>query len=516
MKGVIYARYSSERQTEQSIDGQLRECKAFAKQNNITIVGTYIDRAISGKTDHRPDFQRMIKDSDKHQFDVVIVYKLDRFSRNRYDSAIYRAKLKKNNVKVLSAKENITDSPEGIILESLLEGMAEYYSAELSQKIKRGMKENALKCKSTGGNIALGYKIAPDKTFIIDPASAPIVKEIFEMFAAGNSITKIINTMNEKGYRTSRNVPFNKNSLKKILRNRKYIGIYEHAGVVVEGGVPAIIDEELFERVQIEMNKNQKAPAKNKSVEYALSTKIFCGDCGGSMIGESGRSKNNSIYYYYKCSNRKRKKNCDLKNVKRDWIEDLVINATIDMVLQDDVIEAISENIVKLLEYERENNEVLLALQVNMKDVEKQIKNVMNAIKQGIITESTKTTLMELESMKSDLELRIAQEELVKPTLTKAEIIFWLDQFKNGDLNDVEYQKRLIDVFVNSVFVYDDKIVITYNYSDNNNKIKIQTIKGALGSVECSDLHTMVEVRVLNPNTFITENVFGIIIDRAA
>ena len=147
MNAVIYARYSCDRQTEQSIEGQLRECKAFAASEGINIIGEYIDRAISGTTANRPEFQRMIADSKYKTFQAVIVYKLDRFARNRYDSAMYKSKLKANGVRVLSAKEHITDSPEGIILEGLLEAMNEYYSAELSQKIKRGMRENAIKAR---------------------------------------------------------------------------------------------------------------------------------------------------------------------------------------------------------------------------------------------------------------------------------------------------------------------------------------------------------------------------------
>ena len=133
---VIYARYSSDSQTEQSIEGQLRVCEEFAKNNNILIFNTYIDRAITGTNDNRPDFQQMIADSSKQNWDYVLVYKLDRFSRNKYETAKYKKILKDNGVKVLSAMENIPDSPEGLILESLLEGMAEYYSAELAQKVK--------------------------------------------------------------------------------------------------------------------------------------------------------------------------------------------------------------------------------------------------------------------------------------------------------------------------------------------------------------------------------------------
>lgn len=157
MNGVIYARYSSDNQREESIEGQLRECKDFAKRNDITIVDSYIDRAFSATTDRRPAFQKMIKDSAKNMFDVIIVWKLHRFARNRYDSAHYKAQLRKNGVKVISANENISEGSEGIILESVLEGMAEYYSADLSEKVIRGLTENAMKCKFNGGPITFGF-----------------------------------------------------------------------------------------------------------------------------------------------------------------------------------------------------------------------------------------------------------------------------------------------------------------------------------------------------------------------
>ena len=187
MNAVIYARYSSDSQREESIEGQLRECREYAERNNMTIVGTYIDRALSTKTADRPEFQRMIKDSAKELFEIVLVWKLDRFSRDRYDSAHYKHILKKNGVKVVSVKENISDGPEGIILESTLEGYAEYYSAELSQKIRRGQKENALKCKNNGGNTPLGYVVGTDGVLAVDPLTAPLVTEIFTVMTAARA-----------------------------------------------------------------------------------------------------------------------------------------------------------------------------------------------------------------------------------------------------------------------------------------------------------------------------------------
>ncbi len=300
MKAVIYARYSSERQNEQSIEGQLRECYAFAKTHNITVVKEYIDRAISGKAaDNRESFQQMITDSDRKAFDIVIVYRTDRFARNRYDSAIYKARLKRNGVTVMYAKEHIPDGPEGILFESLLEGMAEYYSAELSQKLRRGMRENALKCKATGGNVALGYKVGADKRFEIDESTAPIVHKIFEMYAEGSTCTDICKHMNSIGIKTARGGEFNKNSLNTILKNKKYIGYYICKDICIEGGVPAIVEPELFEAVQKRLTANRKHPQRKRAKEeYLLSGKLYCGICEHGMTGRSGTSANGDKYCY--------------------------------------------------------------------------------------------------------------------------------------------------------------------------------------------------------------------------
>lgn len=246
MKAVIYARYSSDSQREESIEGQLRECKEYAERNGITVLSTYIDRALSAKTDNRPDFQRMIKDSAKGLFDIVLVWKLDRFSRNRYDSAHYKAILKKNGVKVVSAKEAIAEDSTGILLESLLEGYAEFYSVELSEKIHRGQKENALKGLNNGGRIPLGYVLGKDQRLEIDPITAPVVLEIFTRYAEGETVRAIVESLNKRGLQTKRNKPYSMNSFNAILKNRKYIGEYKYQDVVIPGGVPAIVPQELF------------------------------------------------------------------------------------------------------------------------------------------------------------------------------------------------------------------------------------------------------------------------------
>ena len=284
MKAVIYARYSSDNQREESIEGQLRECTAFAEKNGITILRHYIDRAFSAKTDNRPAFQEMIKDSGKKLFDTVIVWKLDRFARNRYDSARYKAQLKKNGVKVVSATEVISEGAEGIILESVLEGYAEYFSADLSEKVIRGQKENALKCKSNGGTRPLGYVIGEDRHFEIDPLAAPYILEAYKKYDAGATITEIRDWMNEHGIRNTLGNPMTFNSVEHLLKNRRYIGEFKYRDVVIPDGIPAIVPKELFDSVQDKMEKNKKAPSRHKAEDdYLLTTKLYCGYCGAFM-----------------------------------------------------------------------------------------------------------------------------------------------------------------------------------------------------------------------------------------
>ena len=226
-RAVIYARYSSDRQREESIAGQIRECTEYAKRNKMEVVNTYIDRAFTAKTDHRPGFQQMIQDSEKRIFDYIIVYKLDRFVRNRYDSAMYKHKLKKFGVKVLSAMENIGDDPSSIILESVIEGMDEYYSIELAQKVTRGMTENALEGKWGGGHLPLGLKLTDDKHLVIDPIGAQAVQIIYDLYLKGHTIRHIIDYLNDHHYKTIRGTDFSRSSIDVILQQERYTGVFK-------------------------------------------------------------------------------------------------------------------------------------------------------------------------------------------------------------------------------------------------------------------------------------------------
>ena len=480
MKAVIYARYSSDNQREESIEGQIRECTEYANHNGMTILRSYIDRALSARTADRPEFQNMIRDSEKGLFDIVLVWKIDRFSRDRYDSAHYKHLLKKNGVKVVSAKENISDGPEGIILESMLEGYAEYYSAELSEKIHRGQRENALKGRNNGGGIPLGYLLGSDQKLVIDPVTAPLVEEIFRRYADGETVRSIVEDFNNRGFKTKHGHLFSMNSFNRILKNRKYIGEFQYQDIVIPSGVPAIVSEDLFYRVQERLEKNKRAPAMAKAdADYLLTTKIFCGMCERMMVGESGTSHTGDKHYYYKCAGVKRTKDCKKKSVKKEWIEKAVVVLTVNRVLKDDEISRIADSIIALQESE---DTTIPALKKQLADTERGIENMLNAIQQGILTSSTKERLETLERQKESLQTAIAQAELQKPKYTKEQIVSWINQFKYGDADSIEYQKHIIDTFVNAIYLFDDKIVITYNFKGGTETITMKDIEAAYGS----------------------------------
>ena len=476
MTAVIYARYSSDSQREASIEGQLRDCKDYAEKNGITVVGTYIDRAYSAKTDDRPEFQHMIKDSAKKIFDVVLVWKLDRFARNRFDAVNYKYQLEKNGVHLVSAMEPISQGPEGIMVESMLIGMAEYYSAELALKVARGERENALQCKYNGGVVPLGFTIGnEDRLYHIDPETAPIVQEIFTRYADGEPAEKIAASLNERGLRTRTGKPFVKNSFFQIFRNRRYIGEYRYKDIVTPGGIPAIVDQDLFDRVQQRFEQNRIAhgrPAK-EDVSYLLTTKLFCGKCGALMFGESGTSATGRTYYYYKCANVKRRKGCNKKTVQKEWLEELVVRETMKLIQDDAVIDAI---VAEVMELQDQENTTLPLLEKQMREVENGIENMLNAIQAGVLTNSTKLRLEKLEAQQKELEARIAEEKIARPRLSENQVRFWLTRFRKIDPNVKSHRETLINTFVNAVYLYDEKVLITFNYKDGTKTITFDEI----------------------------------------
>ena len=470
---VIYARFSSHSQNEQSIEGQLAECYAFAQRSDLRIVHEYIDRALTGTTDKRPDFLQMIEDSKRKGFQYVIVYQLDRFARNRYDSATYKAKLKKNGVRVLSAKENITDDASGILVEGVLESMAEYYSAELSQKIKRGIAISASKCKFFGGKVPLGYKIDEQKNYIIDEETAPIVRRLFEMLASGYNYADIARYMNERGITTSTGSKWNRNSFRSIFANRRYLGKYIFHDEEIDGGIPQLIDEQLFDEVQKVLEKYAAAPSRGKAkVEYLLSEKLICGKCAHKMTGISSTSKSGKIHHYYKCVGTT-KGVCDKRTVRKQFIEDEVITAIVGDgseqnphgVLTDEFIDMVAAETYLMIQAERNDSEIKRLESVIAKN-QKAINNLMQALMLGKIADTILAQIEKLESENKELNDAIASEKALQIDYSYADIRKWLLHFRTLDYTKTKNRKDLIDTFIYRVLLYDDKMKIIFHLKD--------------------------------------------------
>lgn len=455
-KAVVYARYSSHNQREESIEGQLRVCHQYAERMGLEIIREYTDSAISGRTDNRPSFQQMMAEAPRLKYDVVLVYKLDRFARNRYVSATHKNKLKKLGIRVVSATETISDGADGVLMESILEGFAEYYSVNLSENVKRGMEENALHCKSNGAS-PLGYTVK-DGNYVIEPIGAKAVQLIFDQYQKGEKIRDIVAYLNEHGFKTRNGVPFKANSLHRILANKKYKGVYVFAGHEVEGGMPAIVSKEQFETVQSMLKARRRKPGRGKAMEeYLLSGKLFCGACGSPMIGMSGTSKTGEVYRYYACG-KKRKGGavaCPKTAEKKDELEELVLTYICEKVLTDENISELAARCYAQMDEECADKSRLAVYERQLKDTDVKIDNILKAIESGIFTPSTKERLEALEAERSELECQVVAERLKKPEFTQSQIEFWLQSFKAGNVQDPDYQKAVIGSLLNSAFIFD-------------------------------------------------------------
>ncbi len=427
-RAALYARFSSDNQRTESIDAQVRAMKKYCEQQNWQVVATYVDEARSATTDRRPNFQQLITDSSKNLFDIVLVHKLDRFSRNRYDSAVYKSKLRRNNVKICSVLERLDDTPESIIMESMLEGMAEYYSSNLGREVMKGMSENALQCKHTGGSPPLGYDLDIGKHLVINEHEAEAVRKIYDMYLNGYRYDQIADILNAEGYKTKAGRPFVKSSFYTILHNEKYMGTYvfnqtaakgynhkrnshryksNEEIIRVENGCSAIISKDIFLKVQErrKQNKNHSGQFNCKSF-YLCSGILKCGCCGHNMSGKQRYGKKS--FHIYRC-NCKKIDCSNIKEIDRDKLDSFLL---------------------KLLKREVFS--------------EKALQSKINKLNKKIDKYNTKF-------------------HKALPHVTYENYFELIDNFENSDQKDVRF-RTLVQKFVHSITVHLDEVIFEFDF----------------------------------------------------
>lgn len=486
---VVYARYSSHAQNDASIEQQVAECREYAAAHDLKISDIYADRAISGRSDRRPEFQKMIRHAEAGRFQIVLTYKSNRIARNMLDALRYEERLEKAGVKVVYCKENFGDNAAGRLALRMMMSLNEFYSENMAEDIRRGLIDGAKQGKVMGC-IPLGYKKGEDGCFAIDEPKAEIVREIFRRVSENETLASIADDLNARGILTQYKKPWGRNSFSTLLSNERYIGVYKFAEVRIEGGMPAIINRALFEDVQEKVRRRQEVAGRRRDyAEYLLTGKAFCAKCGAPMVGISGTSRNGTPHYYYVCKTRREEHTCKKLNVRKEVAEQEVASRLKNTILQPDVVEWMIQNVLRFQEEARKQSD-LASYQDRLVEVKRSLDNLVKAVEAGVFSQSTKTRLDELEAEQRELQGMIAVEQAKIKTVTRDQIEYYLESFRDGDVNDPAYQKRLFKAFLVKVYLDDNKFRIIYNYADGLDTMEfpltLDEIESADVTAECS------------------------------
>jgi len=493
---IAYYRYSSAGQNEASIEQQQDAAHDYADEHGYTIIKEYEDKAITGTTDERPNYQLMLSEVNKLKPAIIILWKNDRLGRDRIELALSKDKLRKAGCAIRYVADYIPDNPgAAIMVEGINDSMAEFYSYNLSENVKRGLKNLAKHCLY--GQHILGYKKSEDKHYEIDSEKAPVVERIFKEYADGRTMTAIINDLTNEGIRSRLDKPFTVNSLRAILKNRAYIGEYHYGEVVKPGGMPAIVSEELFEQCQKRFALNKRKGAQlargldGEEPRYWLTGRLFCGECGESMHGLSGTSKTGKIHYYYECKNhRKKNVKCPKKNVSKLFIENLVVDVLKDVLSDSENLASLAVDVANYYKkLHSSDGDYLKSLKAQLRDTEKALKNLVKAIEMGIFSETTQARLLELEEQKKSLTETIDKEEIKQNILQDDySIKHYFELYSKTNFEDSEVRDAVFEYFIDKIYVYDDKLLITLWYSDDKHEVPFCDISTTMTEFECSAL----------------------------
>lgn len=509
---VIYARYSSHGQNEQTIEGQIRVCKEYAESHNLNVVNIYIDKHKTGTDVNRPQFQKMIEDSSTGAFSAVIVYMIDRFARNRYYSTIYNWKLSQNGVKVVSATQNISESEEGEFYQMFLEWDAEKYSKRLGKRVKEGLTTSVANGTFTGGHLIYGYKkvekqITPTQKVVcleIDEDQAAVVRYVFENYAKSFSKKEIAENLNKQGLRNGDKL-WTAKHFEHMLTNPKYTGVYYFGERLCDKTYPPIIDKDTFLKVAKRLEANKYLSGASSAKEpYLLTGKLYCGHCGSAMVADGGTGKLGKQYHYYACKAKKKHK-CDKKHEDKGFLEWYVVEQAVNYLSDPRRVNVIAEDVIKYYE-SRTSNAEINRLQAERVKVQKEIDNAVNAMVNTSNSATHKVIdkkITELSMLLDDLTLHQSKLELEQGLkITKKDIIVFVSEFIKGDLLDKDFQKRIIDNLINAFYIYDDRVVIYFNIKGGKEvsfigKAETDAALADLNVSGCSNLNHLAPPKVL-------------------
>ncbi len=504
MKVALYARVSSDQQADKnnSIPSQLRLLHEYAEKNNMSVYKEYIDKGESALSSNRPAFLEMISASKKRipPFQAILVWKLSRFARNRQDSILYKSLLKKRNIEVISISEPIDNTPQGQLMEGMIEVIDEFYSALLAQETLRGMIENARKGYRNGGYPNYGYKNVrvydenknPKTIYEIEETEAKVVRLIFDLYSKGNGLKNIVMYLNKNGHKPRSGKNWSKTTIANILRNEVYIGwtVFNKRDkktrgkqfkpksewIVIKDTHPAIIEEKLFKRVQklIEERQPENQPARTTSSKYLLSGLMECEKCKGAY-GVTGYGRNKK-YAYYNCItySKQGKKICPGHRIRADELDKEIIQRVKNLVFSDENINKLIDDINNATKSLRvDYGRKITELKNKASDYQRRIARQYQAIESGVIDlELVAARLRELKDQQESIQNDILYYESLnnqnQPVyVTKKMMKSFRKQMEEIFMgSNVQEQRDFLKKFTRKIIIGEDKIEIIYNIPD--------------------------------------------------
>lgn len=480
-----YIRYSDHKQDDGfSVEYQMTEIEEFMYKNGLELRKHHIDQAISGtKVAGREAFFELIHDVKEGLVDVIVVYKLNRIFRNAYESQKYRKLFKKHGVKLMSVTQQIDeDTSAGRLMTNVLSDIDQYQSETISDHVKSSMREMARQGYFTGGTVPFGYTLdviengkKPRKKYKPDEAESAVVQKLFELYADGYSLRYLQTYLTENGHLTRQGKQFGITTIARILGNDFYIGTLRYStqgyeDIVIENAVPTIIEADLWRRVQERKNANKQVQPRKRKTLYALTGKIFCGVCndGEHFFGmQSGSTQNGKkyAYRYYICAKRKNYQTCNCDRIRKDYIEDIVLQEIKRRILNEDAISRLATEISALCSSSpSELSAEIKTLSKRKNELEKGIDLLLEMRLAGEMSADIlkkKSVVLEAELAETINQI-FTLEERRKNSVTPESVERYLrSMLAHADSTDDEVLKNLFDNFVDKIVIDNDTVDVT-------------------------------------------------------